>query len=453
LAVVRDNLRLTLESGNMPHAWLFSGPRGTGKTSAARILAKAVNCRKGIGEPCNKCEMCESITAGSAVDVMEIDAASNRGIDDIRELREKIKLAPMKAKNKVFIIDEVHMLTTEAANALLKILEEPPANTLFILCTTEPDKLPLTVISRCTRIQFGIPSQEDIQKKLARVAKEEKLDISAGNLTKIARAAHGSFRDGIKILEQIGSGGETDAVLGLVAGKDAEQFWKVINQGDSKAGVDFIEDLVIKGGNVRTFVEQLVDWVREEMYDMVEKGAGREKLLEKIRVIEELDGVYQRMKTAVVIQLPLEMWIIKSGEWRVESGELAGNEPELKKEAPEKVVKKSSADLGEKWEEILKRVKPRNHSVEALLRSTRPVGFDGKDLELEVFYKFHLDKLGSEKCREIVEAAVAEVFKVPKVRLNLVLGKKAAAAKEELTAGVGEDIVKAAAEIFGVDAV
>ena len=449
MAAVRDNLKQTLELGNMPHAWLFSGPRGTGKTSAARILAKAVNCRKGIGEPCNKCEMCESITAGSAVDVMEIDAASNRGIDDIRELREKIKLAPMKAKNKVFIIDEVHMLTAEAANALLKILEEPPANTLFILCTTEPDKLPITVISRCTRVQFGTPSQEDIQNKLVRVAKAEKLNISSENLAKIAWAAHGSFRDGIKILEQIGSGGETDAVLGLVAGKDAEQFWKVINQGDSKAGVDFIEDLVVKGGNVRTFVEQLVDWVREGMYDMVEKGAGREKLLEKIQVIEELDGVYQRMKTAVVTQLPLEMWVIQNSNPNI--GEIIQKPEEVKPVA--KAGKYVQADVEDKWGEVMKKVKPKNHSIEALLRSTKLMSFDGKSLELEVFYKFHLDKLGSEKCREIVEAAVAEVFKVPKVRLNLRLGKKAAAAKEELSAGVGEDIVKAAAEIFGVDAV
>lgn len=321
LPAVREGLKKILESWNIPHAWLFSGPRGTGKTSAARILAKAVNCpqarvkgRKGIGEPCNKCGMCESITAGTAVDVIEIDAASNRGIDDIRELREKIKLAPMRAEMKVFIIDEVHMLTAEAANALLKILEEPPANTLFFLCTTEPDKLPITVVSRCTRIQFGTPTTEEIQKKLILVAKEEKLDISAEDLNKISRAARGSFRDGIKILEQVGSVGNTDAVLGLAEGKDPQQFWELVSRENSQAAVDFVEDLVVKGGNVKVFVEQLVDLVRAEMFEMVKAGAGREKLLEKIRVLEELDEVYQRMKMAIVTQLPLEMWAIKNSE-------------------------------------------------------------------------------------------------------------------------------------------
>ena len=158
LVSVRDMLWKMLEGKTLPHAWLFSGPRGTGKTSAARILAKMING--------NDKELNLEIEMGSCPDVIEIDAASNRGIDEIRELRDKIKLAPMRAKFKVYIVDEVHMLTTEAANALLKTLEEPPPHAIFVLCTTDPEKLPETVISRCTRIQFKRPSLEEITDKL-----------------------------------------------------------------------------------------------------------------------------------------------------------------------------------------------------------------------------------------------------------------------------------------------
>jgi DNA polymerase-3 subunit gamma/tau len=156
-ASVRENLYSIFSKGNYPHAFLFTGPKGLGKTSAARIVAKIVNCEKkakGKIEPCNKCDQCQSIASGSNLDVLEIDGASNRGIDEIRDLREKIKLAPFKASKKVYIIDEVHMLTTEAFNALLKTLEEPPAHVLFILCTTEQHKVPATIASRCFRINF-----------------------------------------------------------------------------------------------------------------------------------------------------------------------------------------------------------------------------------------------------------------------------------------------------------
>jgi len=148
-------LRNALESGRVAHAYLFCGPRGTGKTSTGRILAKAINCiNNGKGEPCNACEMCRAVTQGSALDVIEIDAASNRGIDDIRELRERVKFSPNSARYKVYIIDEVHMLTTDASNALLKTLEEPPAHAIFVLATTEPHKLLPTILSRCQRFDF-----------------------------------------------------------------------------------------------------------------------------------------------------------------------------------------------------------------------------------------------------------------------------------------------------------
>src|SRR3990167_11242532 len=171
---VREKLYNVLESSSVPHAFLFTGSKGLGKTSTARIVAKVLNCEKktkGI-EPCNKCEQCVSITNGTNMDILEIDGASNRGIDEIRDLREKVKLSPMSATRKVYIIDEVHMLTQEAFNALLKTLEEPPSHVVFILCTTEPHKVPGTIISRCLRIQFKRATEEELVRSFGKIIKK-----------------------------------------------------------------------------------------------------------------------------------------------------------------------------------------------------------------------------------------------------------------------------------------
>src|SRR3989344_5121921 len=209
---VRQEFEAILASGRFAHAYLFAGPRGTGKTSAARILAKIVNCKrnekasdsgKRLSEPCNVCVSCREITQGNALDLFEIDAASNRGIDDIRELRERIKLAPARSRFKVYIIDEVHMLTQEAFNALLKTLEEPPLHALFILCTTEPQKLPATILSRAQRFSFLRPTVAQITTRLEQIAKSEKWGFGKEALHEIAKAADGAFRDAEVLLEKI----------------------------------------------------------------------------------------------------------------------------------------------------------------------------------------------------------------------------------------------------------
>ncbi|MBI2587422.1 DNA polymerase III subunit gamma/tau, partial [Candidatus Amesbacteria bacterium] len=304
LVGVRERLRRTLSSGkDLPHAWLFAGPRGTGKTSAARILAKAVNCelrikKQELGEPCNKCNICKSVTGGSAPDVMEIDAASNRGIDEIRELRERVGLAPMQAKYKVYIIDEAHMLTTEAANALLKTLEEPPAHAIFILCTTEAEKLPETVRSRCAEVEFKKPSVEEIVEKLEKVAKGEELGIKNQELREVAKAARGSFRDAIKILEQvILAGGDVAKVIDNI---DPGEFLEM----EVDEALKFINKLVEDGVNLRGVVERCVEVLRERLLET--------KDVSLIGKIEGLEKAYERMKTSAVVQLPLEIFVIEN---------------------------------------------------------------------------------------------------------------------------------------------
>ena len=192
--------------GRVAHAYLFSGSRGTGKTSAARLLAKALNCTgrpSDSAEPCNKCQSCIEMTAGSALDLIEIDAASNRGIDEIRDLREKVNLAPALGPKKVYIIDEAHMLTEPAFNALLKTLEEPPPHVVFVLCTTDAQKIPLTVIGRCQQFVFRRHSEEQIVARLSHIATTEKVQVDADAMQLIARTAQGSMRDAVGLLDQL----------------------------------------------------------------------------------------------------------------------------------------------------------------------------------------------------------------------------------------------------------
>ena len=201
---IRDTLKNALASDKIAHAYLFTGPRGTGKTSTAKILAKALNCVNGpTPHPCNQCPNCDKITTGASMDVLEVDAASNRGIDEIRDLRETIKFAPVDGRFKVYIIDEVHMLTTEAFNALLKTLEEPPSHVIFILATTEPHKIPATIHSRCQRYDFRRIALAEIEARLTAVAKGSGLDADAEALKLIAVHADGGMRDALSIFRPV----------------------------------------------------------------------------------------------------------------------------------------------------------------------------------------------------------------------------------------------------------
>ncbi len=267
---VTQTLLNALSSGRISHAYLFCGPRGTGKTSTGRILAKAVNClTNGQGEPCNTCSMCQAITEARALDVIEIDAASNTGVDDIRSLREKVNYAPNQARYKVYIIDEVHMLSTSAANALLKTLEEPPPHVIFVLATTEAHKILPTIMSRCQRFDFRRLPLGDIVSKLAHICEAEAIKIEPEALRLIARSATGSLRDAENLLEQLTTyyGSEitfqqVQATLGITGDWRTRELVKHIIDNDISAGVATINSVNNDGLDLRQFNRELVEYLR-----------------------------------------------------------------------------------------------------------------------------------------------------------------------------------------------
>ncbi len=278
---VTKTLHNALTGGHVSHAYLFCGPRGTGKTSTGRILAKAVNCltNEGKGEPCNSCDMCQAITEGRALDVIEIDAASNTGVDNIRDLREKVNYSPNEARYKVYIIDEVHMLSTSASNALLKTLEEPPPHVIFVLATTEVHKVLPTIMSRCQRFDFRRISQADVVTKLTQISKKETIKIEPEALKLIARAATGSLRDAENLLEQLTTYydkkvtlPQVQTILGITGDSRAKEIIKHIVNNDVTAGISAINGINSDGLDLRQFNRELVLYLRALL--LVKTGSG-----------------------------------------------------------------------------------------------------------------------------------------------------------------------------------
>jgi len=267
---ITQTVRNSLANGRVAHAYLFCGPRGTGKTSMGRLLAKAVNCLQPTdGEPCNTCDSCQSYLEGRAMDLVEMDAASNRGIDEIRKLRDRVGLAPMAGKYKVYLVDEVHMLTAEAYNALLKTLEEPPPHIIFILATTEAHKVPATIISRCQRFDFHRLPLAAVVSRLEHICQQEGIQIEAAALQEIARSASGSLRDAINLVEQLsnyyGSSPSLEQVrdsLGLTADARGRELVRHVLDKDLSAGLKLIAAVRDDGVDMRQFQREMVNYLR-----------------------------------------------------------------------------------------------------------------------------------------------------------------------------------------------
>lgn len=425
LTEVSDKLTKILGSKEMPQSWLFAGPKGSGKTSAARILAKALNCLDPQGiEPCDKCKNCKEIARGNSLDIIEIDGASNRGVDDIRSLKESAYLSPVTLKKKVVIIDEVHMLTKEAFNALLKVLEEPPKNLIFILCTTDDNKIPETVLSRLCQVRFVKGGVESLRKSLDKIIKGEKIEIEEEAINFILEKSDGSFRNLQRNFNEIFL--QTGRKIGL---KDVTDF---LSKNGSYEGGELETDLI--GGEVKDILNKLEMMAQNgvNFADLREKwlqyfqnkllsfyGVGNKTdgldLMDTKKIIELLIEAGSKEKLTQISQLPLELVVVEflgnvtnNQETITKKQTITNNQ--LPKLQTENIVAGDVAEIAKRWGEVLVAVKPYNHSVEAFLRAARPISLKGNLLTLEVFYKFHKERLEESKNREIVLKGLKKVF-------------------------------------------
>ena len=485
-----------LETGKIGHGYLFAGPRGTGKTSTARIFAKAVNCQKykmpNFGEPCNKCKSCLSVVSGSNLDLIEIDAASNRLIEDVRDLREKIKLSPVSSRFKVYIIDEAHMLTREAFNALLKTLEEPPKHAIFILATTEPSKLPSTIISRVQRFNFQRAKDKELYLALEKITKEEGIKIDEEAIFAIAKAADGSFRDAVSFLDQLSSASKKitkDDIKNLALVSDWNLlfgFVESVVENKLKDAVLTVEKLWQEKADVAVFVKEVILLLEDMLFIKLSIEKSDTDLdnaqLEKLRGltqkttnlnIQDLIKLFlvaeSESKQYPLAHIPVVLAICKyclSDNDHKEQTETANETPAapkagiLKGELVEVSARKgtslkspvSFAHIQKNWSDFLQKVRPYNTHLTAVLRATRPFALESSDLICEVFYRFHKEKLEEVKTIRLLEEIMEEVMGT-KIKLKFVLAKKVAEAPKVVKSSDvididSEELEKIAQEIF-----
>jgi DNA polymerase-3 subunit gamma/tau len=474
---VWTTLRHAIADKRVAHAYLFCGPRGVGKTTLARLLAKALNCAQGpTGSPCNACETCRAVHEGSDADVIEMDAASNRQVEDARTLREGVRYAPLRSRSKVYIIDEAHMLTREAFNTLLKTLEEPPPHVKFIFATTEVHKLPDTIVSRCQRFDFRRITGADIVRRLRQVADEEKLDVQDAVLAAVSRASHGSMRDAESILDQVVSykaKGLTEddvaAVRGGGGGASLAALTGALRSGDAAKVFSALASIFAAGVDVAAFTDQLLERFRAllavkvcgknpDVVDLPEaelaerekeaEGFTLEALLYFIQLVLE---ARRRIREGANPRIVLEVSLVKmsraadlvtlSDALRLAApasapapspaaapaADPAGDEEPLRV-PPVAAFEGTPSTLEEAqgaWPRVVAGVKAKSIFAGALLPNVRIARFAGDELSLVLppSFKFQLARLEDPKNRGVIEAAVQAVFgRKLSVRLSLEAG-------------------------------
>jgi DNA polymerase-3 subunit gamma/tau len=395
--------------GRVAHAYLFSGSRGTGKTSAARLLAKALNCTgrpRDSAEPCNICQSCVEMTAGSALDLIEIDAASNRGIDEIRDLREKVNLAPALGPKKVYIIDEAHMLTEPAFNALLKTLEEPPPHVVFVLCTTDAQKIPLTVIGRCQQFVFRRHSEEQIVARLTHIAQAENVKVDPEAMQLIARTAQGSMRDAVGLLDQLVPLAEgpislesARALLGIADPRMLEGLLDDVLAGRAAEALEELNRVYSAGAELRQVVRGLMEGCRDRLIAAVSAhdNASARRLSAVLDALLHLDGEVRRhaeprflveatlARLAVELGTEQEAMVPEPALGPVARSEHV-REPALVQAASAPVPQPAGDVAG--WSEVLEKL---NRTVRAVFLDAQPE-VDGTVLVLWFRYGFHHKK-------------------------------------------------------------
>lgn len=311
-------LKNQIKNGRIAHAYLLCGTRGTGKTSTAKILAKAVNCLNlKDGEPCNECEMCKKINAGLLIDVNELDAASNNGVDNIRAIIDDVQYPPREAKYKVYIMDEVHMLSAGAVNAFLKTLEEPPANVIFILATTDPQKLPVTILSRCQRFDFRRIKSTDIFERLRKIVKEQGVFADDRSLNLISRMSDGAMRDALSILDQaisMGSGkveyDELISMLGLITNENLMKLTDAVIDRDVEDAMKIIDDVVFSGKDIFNFIREMINHMRNLM--MIKVSTNPEGILDMSE--ENINLVKEQSKRIRIEEIMRDIRILQEAE-------------------------------------------------------------------------------------------------------------------------------------------
>lgn len=451
-----QTLRNAVASDRIVHAYLFAGPRGTGKTTTARLLAKAVNCLDPdpAQRPCDQCEYCQSLNEGRFLDLIEIDAASNTSVDDVRDLREKINFSPNQGRYKVYVIDEVHMLSTAAFNALLKTLEEPPSHAIFVLATTEVHKIPATVLSRCQRHEFRRIPVDDIVASLGELADKEGLEVSPEALELLARQATGSLRDAISLLDQLSSTGKridlelAQTVLGTATSLAVVDVVSALLECDPGAGLDHIHKALDSGSDVRQFTRQIVDYLRSllliqigdvnpsnetpEMEAQLNEHAGKIKTDDLIAVIRSFNQAATDSRAAWQPGLPLEIAFIEACQTQGQAVAPPNPVPASRSAPPPAVGEnptkpkkqlsdtntpaqspadvQSSSVLEQNWPRVLATVRKDHPNLYGLLNSSQSRHLAGSVLILGFASDILKNQMNKRENLEIVQQVVSQVL-------------------------------------------